>query len=236
MFNMNRLRIEPQQDQLPITNRDNYGQPTAKIFKHSVLLGAGCKRGLIVGRSGCGKTNVMISLLEHPNGLRFENVYLYSKSLYQPKYVYLRELLKPIVGLEFFEYDADTDIVPPKEAKANSVIIFDDVVCDSQSVIRDYYCFGRHKNIDCFYLCQTYSAIPKQLVRDNANLLVVFKQDNTNLKHIYDDHVNVDMSIDQFKQICSYCWIDDYGFLVIDKDSDLYRGRYRKGFDCYISI
>ena len=36
-------------------------------------------RGLIVGKSGCGKTNLVITLLHHKNGLKFENVYLISK-------------------------------------------------------------------------------------------------------------------------------------------------------------
>lgn len=189
-----------------------------------------------MGGSGCGKTNVMISLLEHSNGLRFENVYVYSKSLQQPKYQYLNNLLKPMKDVGYFEFEDGDDIIQPNSARINSVVIFDDVVCDSQTIIRDYFCFGRHKYLDCFYLCQTYSAIPKQLVRDNANLLVVFQQDNTNLKHIYDDHVNVDMTFQQFKDMCSCCWKKKYDFLVIDKDSEPAFGRYRKGFDCYITI
>ena len=72
-------------------------------------------------------------------------------------------------------------------------------------------------------------------MRDNANLIVVFKQDITNLKHIFDDHVNVDMSFEKFKNLCAECWKDMYGFLVIDKDSGVTSGRYRKGFDLYIT-
>ncbi|KYN37508.1 hypothetical protein ALC56_08109 [Trachymyrmex septentrionalis] len=37
-------------------------------------------RSIICGSSNCGKTNVTISLLESPNGVYFENVYVYSKS------------------------------------------------------------------------------------------------------------------------------------------------------------
>jgi hypothetical protein len=229
------MRVTTQKQVLPIKNYD-VPSIAKQYVKHGVLLGEGCKRGLLVGGSGCGKTNVMLSLLEHVNGLRFENVYIYSKSLFQPKYEYLRKLLKPIRGLGYYEYEDGTQIMPPKDAKNNSVFIFDDVVCDTQSVIRDYFCFGRHKSIDCFYLSQTYSSIPKQLIRDNANLIVIFKQDNTNLKHIYNDHVNVDMSFDEFKNLCSYCWKNKYGFLVIDKDSEISSGRYRKGFDCYIHL
>ena len=232
---MYNFEVVSQDETLPIENYDQFA-PNAPFVKHSKLFKGWCKRGLLVGGSGCGKTSVMISLLKHPNGLRFENVYLYSKTLHQPKYDYLRNLLKPIKGLGFYEYAQDEQILAPNDAEENSIIIFDDVVCENQSIIRDYFCFGRHKNIDCFYLCQTYSSIPKQLVRDNANLLIVFQQDATNLKHIYDDHVNVDMSYDKFKSLCSHCWTAPYGFLVIDKDGEKNFGRYRKGFDCYFRL
>lgn len=226
------MRIEKQKISLPVVNHDDVSVNSFK--KHGPLLGGLSKRGIIIGVSGSGKTNVIITLLEHPNGLRFENVYVYSKSLYQSKYEYLKQLLEPIEEIGYYEYQDGNDVIPPSEIKPNSVIIFDDVVCSSQSIIRDYFCFGRHKNTDCFYLCQTYSSIPKQLIRDNSNFIVVFKQDTTNLKHIYDDHVNVDMSFQKFKDMCSTCWKDKYGFLVIDKDCSLTNGRYRKGFDAFI--
>lgn len=95
---------------------------------------------------------------------------------------------------------------------------------------------GRHKNIDSFYLSQTYAKIPKHLVRDNANLIILLKQDELNLKHVFDDHVTTDMSFQQFKEICSLCWKVPFGFLVINKECGLNEGRYRKGFDSYINI
>jgi len=53
--------------------------------RHSALL-PNTIRALIVGPSNCGKTNFMLSLIESPNGLQFENVNIFSKSLYQIKY------------------------------------------------------------------------------------------------------------------------------------------------------
>lgn len=227
------MRIKKQDFSLPIKNfdlnQDNYQ-------KHGQLFGGNCKRGLIVGPSGCGKTNVIISLVTDVNGLRFENIYVYSKSLYQSKYDYLRKLFTPLKFIGYFESSNAEDIVSPNEIKPNSVIIFDDIVCTNQNLMRDYFCFGRHKNTDCFYLCQTYSSIPKQLIRDNANLLVIFQQDTTNLKHIYEDHVNGDMSFQEFKELCATCCQNKYDFLVIDKDCSLTNGRYRKKFDNFIFI
>ncbi len=50
--------------------------------RHSELL-PNTIRAIICGPRNSGKTNVMLSLLTDPNGLRFENVSVYSKSLYQ---------------------------------------------------------------------------------------------------------------------------------------------------------
>lgn len=219
-------------DSLKIDNLD-FGRDVNKDSRHGSLLPDSI-RCIICGPSNCGKTNIAISLLIHPHGLRFKNVYVYSKSLYQPKYEFLRKVLSSLVGYHEFK-DSDV-IMPPAQAKINSVFIFDDVACDNQSVMRDYFSMGRHKQIDSFYLCQTYTRIPKHLIRDNANLLILFKQDDMNLRHVYSDHVNTDMSFEDFKRMCSVCWKDKYGFLVIDKDSDIGHGRYRKEFDEYIYL
>ena len=66
----------------------------------------------------------------------------------------------------------------------------------------------RHKNIDCFYLCQTYTNIAKHLTRDNANMIVAFKQDEMDLRHIYNDHDIGDMSFHQLLDMCDRCWKD----------------------------
>ncbi|CAK1600111.1 unnamed protein product [Parnassius mnemosyne] len=63
----------------------------------------------------------------------------------------------------------------PSEALNNSVFIFDVVACENQINNRNYFSMGRHKQIDCFYLSHTYSKIPKQLLRDNANFIIIFK-------------------------------------------------------------
>lgn len=230
------MRFIKQQDTLNVCNADSkLLNNKKKEARHSNLLPDSI-RCLVVGPSNCGKTNVMLALLEHSNGLKFENIYIYSKSLYQQKYVYLKKLLTSIKGLGYYTFSNNCDIIPPEEAKPNSIFIFDDVACDKQHNIRAYFCMGRHNNIDSFYLCQTYTHIPKHLIRDNANFFIIFKQDNLNLKHIYNDHVNSDMQFDKFLEICSECWLNNYCFLVIDKDRPLNRGRYRRGFDTFIEL
>lgn len=115
-------------------------------------------------------------------------------------------------------------------------MIFDDVACEKQNTIRQYFSFGRHSNVDSFYLAQTYTRIPKHLIRDNANVIIAFRQDEMNIKHVYSDHVGADMTFEKFYELCRECWKDKYGFLMISKEDDLNDGRYRKLFDTFITV
>lgn len=226
------MKIVKQKDTLTVLNYDLQNELNKKP-RHGALLPSTI-RCLIAGPSGCGKTNVVIALIEHLNGVHFENIYIYSKSLFQPKYKYLEHMLKPIKGVGYYAYNNSANIIKPIDAKTNSVFIFDDIALEKQDVMREYFTMGRHKFIDCFYLCQTYTHMPKHLIRDNANMLIIFNQDELNLKHVYNDHVGADMTFENFKNICSLCWREKFSFLVINKECDINRGRYRKGFDHFI--
>ena len=184
-----------------------------------------------VVHQNCEKTNTLLSLLTHPNGLKFENIYIYSKSLNQPKYKFLEKILEPLEGIKYLPFSEHDLVVSPENALPNSIMIFDDIACEKQDNVKAFYCMGRHRNVDCFYLCQSYAQVPKHLVRDNVNLWIVFRQDDMNLRHIYNDRVNTDMPYQRFKNICSSCWKENYSFLVIDKDRKIDAGRYRKSFD-----
>lgn len=63
---------------------------------------------------------------------------------------------------------------------------------DPETIRMDFY-KNRHKDLDSFYLYQTINKTPIQLVRDNANIIVLSMHDEMNLRHAYDDHVNTDM-------------------------------------------
>jgi len=75
-------------------------------------------------------------------------------------------------------------VLSPDEVRPSCVFIFDDVACEKQDDIRNYFSMGRHKMVDCFYLWQTYTRMPKHLVRDNANLVILFKRDETNVLYV----------------------------------------------------
>lgn len=235
------MRFVKQVISIPVRNLDECTSTSAtastKIRKHSDLL-PNSIRCIIAGPSNCGKTNLLISLIESEHGLKFENIYIFSKTLEQDKYEYLKKVLKPIAGIGFYTFSSSDKVIPPKEAKKNSTIIFDDVICEkNQENIKNYYCLGRHRGIDCFYLTQTYTRVSKHLIRDNCNLLVLFRQDDVNLKHVYNDMgVACDMKFEDFRKFCLESWREKFGFAVISLDSDVNDGRYRKGFSNFLKV
>lgn len=231
------MKFVQQRDKLNIHNFDSFttnGEQRHK--KHGKLLPSTI-RCIICGPSNCGKTNLLFNLLFNENGLSFNNLYVFSKSLNQPKYKFLSRVMKGVPEIGYFVFNENESVIHPFKAKPHSIMIFDDVACEGHNNIRNYFTMGRHNNLDTLYLGQTYSRIPKQLVRDNANFIAIFKQDELNLRHIYNDHVNTDMTFNSFKDICAKAWAKGKGgFVVCDKDSEMNNGRYRVGFDTFVTV
>ena len=200
-----------------------YNTKRPKEKRHGPLLPNNL-RIICCGPSQCGKTNLLLSLIESENGIKFENLYVYSKTLQQDKYKYLAEILTPIREIGYYAFSSMDDVIAPNDAKRNSVIIFDDVICDkNQDNVRELFCMGRHYDTDVIYLTQTFTKLSKQ--------------DDMNLKHAYDDFgVNCDMKFDEFKKFCLECWREKYGFVVIDLESDVNNGRYRKKFSEFLQV
>jgi len=185
---------------------------TKEIRKHGNILPISI-RGIIWDSSNCGKTNVLINLLESPHSICFEN--MFSKSLQQQKYRYLKNLLVPIEEIDYFIHSLTMYYHQTRRFQIpflSSMMWHAISKTRSESILRWVF----HADVDCFYLCQTYA---KHLIRDNANLLILFKQDDTNLKHVYNDYVNTDcltrISRKNFCELCRCCCYSYCKSLVI---------------------
>jgi Poxvirus A32 protein len=143
-------------------------------------------------------------------------------------------VLNCIPGIGFYKFTENEEVVSVDDVKPNSLFIFDDIACEKQDNVKRMFSYGRHKGLSCFILTQTYAAVSKQLVRDNVNFLILFRQDDRNLDHIFREHVSPDITFLEFQQMCKLCWKEPYGFLTIDKTKSINSGRYRKDFDKYI--
>ena len=145
--------------------------------------------------------------------------------------------MKTVPEIGYFTYNDCEQIPSLDDIKPFSLLIFDDVSNEAgkNRHLRSYFCQGRHKYVDIVYICQTYSSVPKQLVRDNANILILYRCDSLNMEHAYNNMAAGDMKFDKFCEICRAAWNDSkYSCLVINKECPLNNGRYQVGFDTYI--
>ena len=139
-------------------------------------------------------------------------------------------------GIEATFSDDVNDIPDPSEhdPERKNILVFDDIMLGPQNKAEAYYTRGRHNNVDVFYISQSYFRLPRQTVRENANLFLFFKQDNTNLSHIYQDHCAVDgIPFDVFKNFCADVWSDKHNFVTIDLSRPISAGKYRKNLNDY---
>lgn len=216
-------------------------------------------RACIIGKSGCGKTNLLMNLLlDNYNGtdyLDYDNLYIFGKSLHQPEYQFLincvehrlskSEILDSLKSktydivpknadetIKLCYFENSCEVPDPKELDSNTknLIIFDDVMLDKQTKIEDYYTRGRHNNVDCFYISQNYATLPRHTIRENANLFILFPQDQLTLEHFHRDHCT-DIDIAKFKSFCDEVYKIPYSFVTIDLNKHKYSGKYRKNLN-----
>lgn len=225
------MKVKKMRVQLPIRSFEYSGE--GQKSRHGPLL-PDHPRMVCCGPSNAGKTDFLLNLLIHKNGIKFKNVYLFCKTLDQPKYRFLERAINQVKGVSFYGFK--DGILSPDEVEDHSVVIFDDINSEDPAVIQDYYSRGRHKSLCCLLVCQTYSSVKKQLIRDNCNLIVLFKMDLVNLKHVYSDHVSCDMSFNKLHELCVECWKMPYGTFIINKECEKSNGRYRRGIDEYIKL
>ena len=229
-------------------------------------------RGLLIGKSGEGKTTLLNFLLLHPETLDYDNIIVRGKSLHQPEYRVLKAgyekgLSKDQIRLLFerqdevdqlggidkclsdyngncphtvsSDFSSDIENIPdPSQlspAKKN-LLILDDVMLGPQNNIENYFCRGRHQNVDCLYITQSYFRLPRNTVRENSNLFFLFPQDSKNLNHIYRDLCATDgINYQTFQNFCTDVWKTKYNFVTIDLSKPCDLGKYRKNLSFYWS-
>ena len=78
-------------------------------------------RGIIVGKSVCGKTTLLLNLLLRPKWLNYDNLYVFGKSFFQPKYRILKKAFEEnlpkgcILRLFNMRDEIQNSQIPPSE-------------------------------------------------------------------------------------------------------------------------
>ena len=175
-------------------------------------------RGLIIGKSGCGKATLLINLLLRPGwqneitGLGISPISIVEEMAKEIKD-------KSDVQYNFYQSAEDVPDLRELSSEKETLMVFDHLLLEKQNTCESYYVRGRHSNVDCFYFAQNYFKLPRQTIRENANMICLFPQDLKKLNHIFDDHVASDMTKEEFRQLCKTAWEQQHGFVIIDLSS-----------------
>ena len=77
----------------------SWNETTVKRF--NILLLPRSIRGIIVGKSGCGKTTLLLNLLLRPGWLDYDNLCVFGRSLFQPEYRILKKAFEENLPKEY---------------------------------------------------------------------------------------------------------------------------------------
>ena len=164
-------------------------------------------RTLIKGFSDCVKTYLMIHILFQKQ----EPIFIIKKSLNQ----------YPNIKAQ------TSDQIEPLEHYENSTVVFDDMLLSKQeSNIDLFFTRGRHNNIDIYYISQSCFHLPKNTIRNNSNIIILFKRTLRDLILLFHDIAGLDMNLEEWKRLCRKAWENDYDYLQIDRFAKIGEGRY----------
>jgi hypothetical protein len=207
--------------------------------------GQGSFRWLISGRSGKGKTNLVVGCIMM-GWIRFDHLYLYVKDPTQPKYVLLVEWLNTMTDelkkadryeKPIYTVISDVEKIIPVDKLNKDIInvaVFDDMLLEKdQDLIVSYFIRGRHKNVSCIYLTQNYYSKDKfiQNIKKNCNYFSVFGVSSMNeLRHLASD-LSFYREYKDFKIMLEKATMGPNDFLFIDTRTEIPLLQIRKGFD-----
>lgn len=236
---------------------DNLSIPSDNKRNNNLLLPKSI-RACIVGKSGCGKTNLLLNLLLN-DWLDYDHLYIFSKSLHQPEYQVLikglkNNLPKKVIA-DLIKKKLTDDCYIKKVGQGlkekNKIIVeyFD----DSSSIPDPTELNKNHNNLIIFddimlekqSKCEAYYTRGRH---NNADCFYISQnytrlprhtiRENSNLFILFPqdsitlDHFRrdhcTDISKNDFKYLCNQTFKQPYSFVTIDLTSNKLNGRYRR--------
>ena len=120
-----------------------------------------------------------------------------------------------------------SDEIQTLENYENSTVVFVDMVLSKRATNIDlFFTRGCHKNIGTICISQSFLHLPKNTFRIICEEMISFRQtlgDNTLL---FQDIAGLDMNLQEWKQLCSKYWENEYDYLQIERLAKIEEGNY----------
>jgi hypothetical protein len=212
-------------EKLPAKYKTTADNP--RLDKHNIELHF---RMLVSAPSGSGKTSFVYNLLHIMDGT-FDKVFVITANKDEPLYNHLVDKSKGRIIIS----EGISSIPDMDEFKKDYqyLVVFDDLVNKkNQSPIINYFIRCRKKNCSAIYITQSYYDVPT-IIRKNVNYAVFLKLGGIKeLKMIMRDYSLDD--INQLKNMFEYATNDKFQVLIIDKESDNPKRKFRKNYLEYL--
>ena len=177
---------------------------------------------LIVGQSGCEKTNLVVNLAMMY--IKWSHLYVITNTPSQRIYDVLRSQ-KDVTFLS--PGDISQDIF--EEMPPLTLVIFDDFMLEKDQTFPSLiFSQGRHKKVNAIYISQKFTET-NLVIRQNANILVMFNIDKKSREGVHSMYASADMDVSDFKKLK----LVDRDFLAI-LPMNRRSKKYIKNFSKYI--
>jgi hypothetical protein len=206
---------------------------------------------IISGRSGSGKTNVLINLLTNKSmyGGYFHYILVFSPT--SPFDDLYKKLKIPKENLRTTFSSSDLEKILESRRKqilkhgikkvateSRLLIIFDDTIADQDFLkskeALQLFTLLRHYLVSVILLSQTYNKVPKPL-RNNANGVMIFPSNRSEIEVLKDELCPPSLIKKEFEKLIEYATSDKHSFLFINNKADI-KNRYKKNLNENIDI
>jgi len=227
-------------------DKDSIKQPDC--CKDNILPKLHCSY-LAIGKSGSGKSSVIIHMLKSPALLKgvFHQTYLFlgspDESFADHVEMKKENIIKNFDLSKLESILEDQKAIIKKKGKKeaskthNTVIVFDDILSQKKflasSMLTKLVTEARHYLITCMFGSQSYKNIPR-VVRINCRGLLFFPSSRGEVIKFAEEQCNPNMSQTKFVELVEYCTDKAYAFCFINHDAQA-KERIRKNFDTVVS-
>lgn len=203
---------------------------------------------LMVGRTGCGKSNLLQHILTSPmllkDAFKTKDIFLYSACKPDSNLIKNLKIKKTNVKSEWNEEDVKNHlnkiekVVETKgfEKAPHTLFIFDDVLQKKKflrsGTMSNIASAHRHYKLSYFILSQFFRAV-HGAIRSNASVLIYFSNNDMESNKLAEEYTPPHMKKKRFLQLLHHATKDKYSFLMINTRAP-YNEQLRKKFNTII--